>query len=235
MMVSTRMDGGAIPIMLVGNEAVTIKRQGEAIASGAFDYFQLPQSLSLILARAAQLIALKRDMNRLHEEAKRDMLTGLTNRRHFRLGMGQEVERWRRYKVPCSLLVLDIDYLKRVNDALGHSAGDKAIRHVAESIAEVAGPSDVASRLGGEEFALLLAGADQAKAVTVAERLRLVISAEPVDGVGLITVSIGAASCPVHADSEKKLYEAGDAALYRAKNEGRNRTVVATQMKSATE
>jgi diguanylate cyclase (GGDEF)-like protein len=215
-------------VILVGEEEATAERQGEAIAQGAFDYFHLPDNLPLLIGRVAQLIALKQRMHRLEAEANRDVLTGLSNRRRFRKSLGQEVERWRRYTLPCSLLLLDIDKMKLINDTLGHSAGDMAIRHVAEALVEVARDRDVASRLGGEEFALLLAGTDQAKALMVAEHLRQIICANPVESVGLITVSIGVASCPKHADSEKKLYAAADAALYRAKNEGRNCSVVAT-------
>jgi diguanylate cyclase (GGDEF)-like protein len=228
MMVNRHVDGGEVPVILVGEWAATAERQGEAIASGAFDYFHLPADLPLLTARTAQLVALKQKMNRLYVEANSDMLTGLANRRLFRSRLGREMELWRRNKWPSSLLSVDIDHMKRINDRLGHSAGDRAIRHVADALAEVAGENDLASRLGGEEFALLLPGADQSKAVTVAERVRRIISAAPVEGVGLITVSIGVASCPTHGDSERKLYEAADAALYRAKNEGRDRSVVAT-------
>jgi diguanylate cyclase (GGDEF)-like protein len=87
--------------------------------------------------------------------------------------------------------------------------------------------NDTAARLGGEEFALLLAGADAEKALRAAERLRLGVAAHPLDQIGTVTISLGVASCPAHADSERALYAACDALLYRAKSEGRNRVAAA--------
>jgi diguanylate cyclase (GGDEF)-like protein len=129
--------------------------------------------------------------------------------------------------VPCALLLVDIDHLKKINDAHGHSAGDRAIRSVAEALAFHSRDNDTAARLGGEEFALLLAGADCARAFAAAERLRLSVAAEPVEEAGVITVSLGVAACPDHAQTERALYAASDRALYRAKHGGRDRTAVA--------
>jgi diguanylate cyclase (GGDEF)-like protein len=227
---SLRLDAGwTIPVIVIGDEAATAERQLEAITSGAFDYCQVPANSSLLLARTAQLVALKQTTDRLYEETNKDYLTGLANRRRFRRRLGQELERWRRYKVPCALALVDIDHMKRINDTQGHPAGDIAIRHVGDALLEAAQDNNLAARLGGEEFALLLAGADEAKAVIAAENLRRIISSMPVENIGLITVSIGVSACPAHADSERKLYMAADSALYRAKEEGRNRTAVATQ------
>lgn len=129
--------------------------------------------------------------------------------------------------MPCALLLVDIDFLKRINDAHGHSAGDVVIRHVASALMQLSRDNDTAARLGGEEFALLLAGVDDAKALAAAERLRHVISHEPLEGIGTVTVSLGVASCPAQARSERTLYAASDAALYRAKNGGRDRAALA--------
>jgi diguanylate cyclase (GGDEF)-like protein len=187
----------------------------------------MPAHLDLLLARTAQLVALGQTIGSLRAQADRDYLTGLLNRRRFRTALGQEVERWRRYRVPCALLLVDIDHLKVINDAHGHSAGDIVIRHLASSLTQLSRDNDTAARLGGEEFALLLAGTDDEKAFAAAERLRYVISAEPIEGIGQVTASLGVAACPVHATSERSLYAASDTALYRAKHEGRNRTSVA--------
>lgn len=217
----------SVAVILMGDEPTTNARRLAAIAAGAFDYFQMPAEISLLLARAGQLIALRQMMNRLRAEADRDYLTGLANRRRFRTALGQEVERWRRYNVPCALVLVDIDHLKKINDKHGHSAGDRVIRHTANSLVELSRDNDTAARLGGEEFALLLAGVDDVKAAAAAERLRQVVSATPVEDVGIITISLGVAACPFHAKTERTLYGASDAALYRAKQEGRNRTAVA--------
>lgn len=220
----------SVPLLLVGADASSMSRRSAAMTAGAFDYFALPEELSLLISRAAQLVSLKQTMNRLRAEADRDYLTGLMNRRRFRTALGQEVERWRRYDIPCALLLVDIDHLKRVNDTHGHSAGDRVIRHTASVLVELSRDNDTAARLGGEEFALLLAGTDDTKAFAAAERVRQVVSGTAVEGVGIVSVSLGVASCPSHATSERTLYAASDAALYRAKDEGRDRTSVAPEI-----
>ena len=216
-----------VPLIIFGDTEATHERRRETLAAGAFDYFQLPAELALLLVRTEQLVRVRREMDRLRAEADRDYLTGLANRRRFRNALGQELERWRRYRVACSLLLVDIDFLKRVNDTHGHSAGDEVIRHVAAALKELSRDNDTAARLGGEEFALLLAGATEPSALAAAERLRAAVSAQEVEKVGFATVSIGVASCPAHAESERTLYAACDAALYRAKGEGRNRSTLA--------
>lgn len=222
-----RQSEEGLPLIMIGTAEATGERRSAALAAGAFDYIAVPAEQSLLMARTAQLVALKQTMDRLHAEADRDYLTGLANRRRFRAALGQEVERWRRYRVPCALLIADIDFLKKINDAHGHTAGDRVIRHVASALVELSRDNDTAARLGGEEFALLLAGADETKAVAAAERVREVISEELLEGLGIVTVSLGVASCPAHARSERTLYAASDAALYRAKNEGRDRSAIA--------
>jgi diguanylate cyclase (GGDEF)-like protein len=220
----------SVAVVLIGDAKTTPERRHEAIRLGAFDYFQMPVEMALLIARTTQLVALKQTIDRLRAEADRDYLTGLANRRRFRTALGQELERWRRYNVSCALVLVDIDYLKKINDQHGHSAGDRVIRHVASALTELSRDNDTAARLGGEEFALLLAGVNEAKALAAAERLRHVVSATEVEDVGMVTVSLGVAACPAHATTERTVYAASDTALYRAKNEGRNRTVIAPQM-----
>src|SRR5256714_738182 len=218
----------SIPIVLVGVERSTPELRGEAMAAGASDYFQLPSELPLLVARTHQLVAHKLTVEQLRAEADRDYLTGLANRRRFRKALGQEVERWRRYRIPCSLVMLDIDHMKRINDAHGHPAGDRVIRLVASALTELSRDNDTAARLGGEEFALLLAGGGSEKAAAAAERLRLAVLTQPLEEIGAVTISVGVASCPDNARTERELFGTSDAALYRAKQEGRNMTVVAT-------
>jgi two-component system cell cycle response regulator len=221
----------ALPVVLVGEEAAGLERRAEAMANGASDYFQLPAELPLLAARTQQLVAHKLTVDCLRAEADRDYLTGLANRRRFRKALGHEVERWRRYRMPCALLLLDIDHMKKINDAHGHPAGDRVIRFVADALTEQSRDNDTAARLGGEEFALLLAGVERAKAAAAAERLRLAVSAAPFEEVGVVTISVGVSACPASAQNERELFAAGDAALYRAKRGGRNRTVVADERK----
>src|SRR6185503_12898998 len=224
-MLSNSDDG--IPLVLAGKDPATIQQRREALQSGAFDYFQLPTEAELLVERAHQLVALRQKIDDLRTRADLDHLTGLANRRRFRVALEREVERWRRYGVPCSLLLIDIDHLKKINDQFGHPAGDAVIRQIALTLKEVSRDNDTPARMGGEEFALLLAGINSEKAAAAADRLRDVLSRRQVEGVGNVTVSIGVASCPDSAHSERGLYSAGDGALYVAKNAGRNRVSVA--------
>jgi diguanylate cyclase (GGDEF)-like protein len=216
-----------IPLVLAGAMPATHENRIGALREGAFDYFELPAELDLLVARSQQLIVLRQKIEKLREDADLDALTGLANRRRFRVALVREVERWRRYSVPCALLLLDIDHLKVINDKFGHPAGDLVIRHVAQTLSEVSRDNDTAARLGGEEFALLLAGINVEKAAAAAERLRDVLSRRAVEGVGRVTVSIGVAGCPASGTAERSLYAASDEALYVAKNGGRNRIAVA--------
>lgn len=227
-MLGQMQDG--LPLILVGVEPATATRRLAALSSGAFDYFQIPAESELLALRVNQLVNVRQTMDRLRAEADLDYLTGLANRRRFRAALSREVERWHRYGVPCALLMLDIDFMKAINDKYGHPSGDAVIRHIAATLTKVSRNNDTAARLGGEEFALLLAGVSDAKAELAAKRLLTILAQQPIEGVGNITVSIGLASCPTHADSERTLYAASDKALYVAKNEGRNRVAVAPLM-----
>ncbi len=149
-----------IPLVLTGPEPSTIALRRAAMLEGAFDYFTLPAELDLLIERTQQLVLLRQKIDRLRADADLDSLTGLANRRRFRVALAREVERWRRYRVPCALLMLDIDHLKSVNDKFGHPVGDMVIRQIAQTLKEVSRDNDTAARLGGEEFALLLAGVD---------------------------------------------------------------------------
>lgn len=216
-----------IPLVLIGSQPATVELRHAALLEGAFDYFELPFEFELLIERTQQLVVLRQTIDRLRADADLDALTGLANRRRFRVALAREVERWRRYRVPCALLMLDIDHLKRINDQFGHPAGDAVIRQIAQTLKQVSRDNDTAARLGGEEFGLLLAGVDLQRAAAAAERLRTVLGGKRVDGVGTVTVSVGVASCPENATSERTLYAASDRALYVSKNSGRDRVSVA--------
>ena len=219
-----------LPLIVVGTKNANHRRRLEALTVGAFDYFQIPGEHELLALRAKQLIGISQSVDRLRSEADLDHLTGLANRRRFRAALVREVERFRRYGTPCALLLLDIDYMKSINDEHGHPFGDIVIRHIAQKLTQVSRDTDTAARLGGEEFALLLAGVDAEKAEKAAQRLLTILSEEVIEGKRQVTVSIGLAGCPEHANSERTLYAASDAALYVAKNEGRNRVAVAPSL-----
>lgn len=217
-----------VPLVLIGSTEATSALRNHAMQVGAFDYFQLPDDADLLAARLHQLVEVKLTIDRLRAEAERDVLTGLANRKRFRTAFGNELERWRRYNIPCALLMIDIDFLKRINDTHGHTAGDMAIRAVAHTLERFSRDNDTPARLGGEEFALLLAGSTEAQAAIVAERIRAHVAATPLENVGEFSVSIGVAACPTHADTERRLYVISDESLYKAKHGGRNRIVVAS-------
>ena len=219
-----------LPFILIGSEAATAGFRRKAMLAGAFDYFQIPAEVELMILRAKQLVALRQKVNQLRGEANLDTLTGLANRRRFRVALSRELERWRRYGAPCALILIDIDHMKKINDTYGHPAGDLVIRELAETLARVCRNNDIAARLGGEEFALLCANLDATTAELAARRLREVLTQLHFEGIGRVTVSIGVAACPEHATSERALYVASDAALYVAKNEGRDRVALAARL-----
>ncbi len=179
-------------------------------------------------------VGIKQDISerkRLEEElqnlASTDPLTGLPNRRHFLAQLQLEVARQQRFhETPATLLMLDLDHFKRVNDTHGHAAGDAVLRRFAELIRASLRKTDLAGRLGGEEFAILLYGSDRVSATDYAERLRQQIAAENIafDGTTLrINVSIGVtALCAADTCTDTALARA-DKALYQAKENGRNR------------
>jgi diguanylate cyclase (GGDEF)-like protein len=225
-MLSQSEDG--IPLVLTGGQTASFAARRAAMLEGAFDYFELPRELELLAERSQQLVRLRQKIDRLRADADLDHLTGLANRRRFRVALNREVERWRRYSVPCSLLLIDIDHLKGINDQYGHPVGDLVIRQIAQTLSEMSRDNDTAARLGGEEFAMLLAGTDVERAEAVANRLRSVIEAKRVEGVVRpVTVSIGVAGCPLSGTAERALYAASDGALYIAKNAGRNQVALA--------
>ena len=155
-----------------------------------------------------------------------DHLTGLANRRALFEACELELQRWRRMPRPLSLVLIDADHFKRVNDEHGHAAGDAVLRHLAAGLSATFRAMDVVARLGGEEFVVLLPGCTEDAAATVAQRLCQSISEQTVtvNGVSLhYTVSIGVATMDVGVDSVEAFIERADLAMYRAKAAGRNR------------
>jgi diguanylate cyclase (GGDEF)-like protein len=162
----------------------------------------------------------------LRELSTHDHLTGLFNFREFHRRLTEEAERSRRYGHSFSLLMLDIDHFKTVNDTYGHLAGDEALRALATLIRRAARPMDVAARYGGEEFILVLPETTGPGALALGERLRTLVAEHavslPADQTIRLTVSIGVATFPDDTDSLPQLISAADQALYAAKSAGRN-------------
>ena len=166
------------------------------------------------------------------DQAVTDPLTTLYNRRYFEEFLNKEVIRAERMNQPFSLIALDLDYLKQINDKYGHSFGDLAIKTVADVLKKNARSIDVAARMGGEEFNLLLPGVDSSGALIAAERIRSAIAECKLEQVGQITASIGVATFLEHSSKIDELLEIADQAMYTAKRNGRNKV---QQAKPATE
>ncbi|MDT7690134.1 MAG: hypothetical protein QOE46_2893 [Acidobacteriota bacterium] len=159
----------------------------------------------------------------MQQQALTDSLTGCFNRRFFEIQLERDLHLATRMRQPVSLILLDIDHFKRVNDSHGHDAGDAALRILAGALREEVRGVDTAARYGGEEFAIILPQAGPEGALVVAERLRSRIEKTDVPGVGCITASIGVATFPLDASSRELLVTTADRALYQAKRSGRNR------------
>ncbi|MFH0803147.1 MAG: GGDEF domain-containing protein [bacterium] len=164
----------------------------------------------------------------LTEMSITDSLTGLYNRRYFFQRLLEEIKRAERYHHPMSLIMADIDHFKKINDSHGHPCGDTILREFSELFKNSGRAVDVAARYGGEEFALILPETSSDDAKALAERLCLRIAEHPFPGPGgefelMLTASLGLASYPTEAATPEELIEKADSALYRAKQQGRNR------------
>ncbi|RZI86663.1 MAG: GGDEF domain-containing protein [Rubrivivax sp.] len=179
---------------------------------------------TILLVLFGRLDALHRRLNKL---SATDGLTGLANRRHFLERLQAEVARQRRTRQPLSLMLIDADHFKVVNDTHGHAAGDEVLRVLARLLGDtVRTPTDLAARLGGEEFAVLLPDTAVDAAEAVCRRVQQRLAAHRFEEAGQtfqVTVSMGVAECSGH--SAEEVLKRADRNLYRAKHEGRNRAV----------
>jgi len=185
--------------------------------------------LAAVVAVSLALLActLWRSRRRFRIQAQTDSLTGIANRRHFLERAEQVARKNRQQPEIASVLVLDIDHFKLINDAHGHQAGDAAIRHVATHANAILRSEDVFGRIGGEEFAALLPATDDSAAWKMAERIRQAIEQTPLNHQGeqiRITVSIGLTSGSLGSDNIESLMQRADKVMYRAKSAGRNRS-----------
>ncbi|HEY6043882.1 MAG TPA: diguanylate cyclase [Nitrosospira sp.] len=216
-----------IPVILqtAGRHNAEDLRRGSEV--GALGYITDPTDLDLLLARASTLLDFKSYLDSCEEAAFTDHLTGLANRRRFERQLDREVARTQRYGHTFSLLMLDIDHFKLVNDNFGHEAGDQTLTRLGRVLQQGTRGIDLAARIGGEEFAIILTETEMAGALEVAERLRVAIKGMDIPNVGTITASFGVAECSVGAVSSRELVAAADAALYEAKGQGRDCVAVA--------
>jgi len=195
----------------------------------AKDYVADFADVDLLLARVRTLLEFKDYLDTCEKAAFTDHLTDLANRRRFERQLEMEVSRTlRKTHSTFCLLLIDIDHFKRVNDTHGHQVGDHVIKLVAKNLQAIARTTDLAARIGGEEFALILPETCLALAVEIAERFRVAINANELPVVGRVTVSLGVAEFQVDIETASQLFRCADAALYQAKRKGRNRVERAT-------
>ena len=183
--------------------------------------------LTLFANQVEMAITIANLFENLKKEAVTDSLTELYNRRYFNQALQKEAERAQRLHQPFSLISLDLDYLKKINDTYGHFFGDLAIRTIADILKKNARSIDVPARLGGEEFSVLLPGVDSSGAMIAAERIRAAIEAQELDTIGHITASVGVGTFPEHSIKLDELLDMTDQAMYKSKINGRNRVTMA--------
>jgi diguanylate cyclase (GGDEF)-like protein len=205
----------------------------KGIESGAEDLLSKPLKGPLLVAKVRALLERRRTelqlrdrLRQAEELATTDALTGLANRREFHGELLREISYTRRHSEPFGLLMVDIDHFKGINDEFGHPQGDEVLVQVTERIRETMRASDQAFRIGGDEFGVLLRGADRARAFLAAERLVAATNARPVqlaNGQHLsVTISVGVASADANNEFDAQaLINRADATLYRAKKAGR--------------
>jgi diguanylate cyclase (GGDEF)-like protein len=222
----------------------------KAFQSGGADYVTKPFQFEEVLARIEnqlKLSRLQREMERKHAELQQanlhleranrmlhslsylDPLTGIANRRHFEESIDREWRRAQRIASPLSLIMIDIDHFKKLNDACGHQAGDECLKAVATTLSDaLRRAGDLAARYGGEEFAVVLPGTDIEGAIAFAEDLRSRIESIRLEHLqppcGTVTVSLGVSTAlPSDESSFAALIDESDRALYVSKRDGRNR------------
>ena len=221
-----------IPVVFLTARATTADVV-EGLRLGAHDYLRKPFEPAELLARVSAALRVKRLQDELRirnteleASSRTDALTGLPNRRHLQEQLAAAASASRRHGGSVAVLMVDVDHFKRVNDRLGHAGGDHVLRRIALALATACRAEDVAGRWGGEEFLVVSPGNDADGGAALAERIRASAEAESIEVDGAervsVTVSVGVASGSGDVDA---IVRDADAALYEAKETGRNRVV----------
>lgn len=202
--------------------ALNVYRMGEDVAFSGKE--------AQVIERFATMFALAfnsaRQRELLQVQANTDALTGLLNRRAYTERLAAELARAQRAGTVVSVVLLDVDEFKGINDRYGHAEGDRVLRAIGEALRETVRSDETVARFGGEEFSLILAGVESEIAREATERFRAAIATVAVGG-SVLSVSAGLASWPTHGDSAEEVLEAADRALYAAKRLGKDRTHLA--------
>lgn len=235
--------GPYVYVILLGDSALE-QDSLAALEAGADDFLPncLDQAALRLRLRAAEhILALQHNLlqsrQALEYKATHDELTGLWNRAEVLGLLERDIARSQREGTPVSIIMIDVDHFKEVNDLLGHVSGDEALRQITARMAACVRPYDGFGRYGGEEFLIVLSGCSGTNAAGMAERLREIVAAAPVtieDHVVDITISLGVAHWGTDYGDMQALIRAADAALYEAKKSGRNRVQIAWEDKRVT-
>lgn len=217
-----------IPVIFItALDSATDEENG--LNQGAVDYISKPFHPPIVRVRVRNQLQLVHQQRLLEQLASLDGLTGIPNRRQFDATLLKEWHRCQRNQQPLSLIVADVDFFKKYNDALGHAAGDRVLQEVAATLRQAARrPGDLVARYGGEEFVLLLPETDATSAQALAEGLQQLLHskafAHPNSSLGpWLTMSMGGnTTVPRTTALDPEFFALADAALYRAKHQGRN-------------
>jgi diguanylate cyclase (GGDEF)-like protein len=210
------------PLRIAGTEIGAVV--GRAEVPPAYDHSHL-EAAKLFVQHAGALIDVALALRREQRAAVTDALTGLLNRRGFDERLREELERAAHAGVSVALVMVDCDGLKTANDTGGHELGDRVLQSVARSLRTNKRPEDVAARIGGDEFAVLIPGADDEIGARIAERFRIELSSTPLGLERPIAATFGVASFPADGSTAAELLRAADRALYLAKERGGNQTL----------
>ncbi len=175
-----------------------------------------------------EIMKLREELRKVKEEANIDSLTGLRNRRSFERALHEFFRDYKKYKYPFSIIMLDIDNFKKINDTYGHLAGDKVLKEIGKILKTYLRAKDIPARTGGEEFTIILPGITKKEAMAVAERLRRVISNHTIEYEGHkihVTASFGVAEMRDDIETPEDLLKEADEKLYKAKKTGKDKVV----------
>ena len=216
-----------IPIIFVtGKDSADDEEYG--LSLGAVDYIVKPIRPSIVKARVKTHVTLKQQRDMLTKMATTDQLTGLHNRHYMSDMLSKKVSRAKRHGEALSVIIVDIDHFKNVNDTFGHLIGDIILKSVGQVLLDSARKEDIAARFGGEEFVLILDHCNLEDAQKKAEGLREQIEKLQPQKIA-ITASFGVAQLNKSIDKYEDLLKNADKALYKAKEEGRNRVITYTE------